>query len=62
MAQYTRNPPLNERNLQRDPRSQLERWLRAAETAGQIEPTAMTLATVDSRGRPSARLVLFKGF
>ncbi|MBA4159123.1 MAG: pyridoxamine 5'-phosphate oxidase [Gemmatimonadetes bacterium] len=27
-----------------------------------LEPTAMTLATADSRGRPSARVVLLKGF
>src|SRR3546814_6806433 len=26
------------------------------------EPTAMTLASVDAHGRPSARVVLFKGF
>jgi pyridoxamine 5'-phosphate oxidase len=62
MTQYTRNPPLRESDLHKDPRRQLERWLRAATSAGQIEPTAMTLATVDARGRPSARLVLFKGF
>jgi len=62
MPQYTRNPPLRESDLNKDPRRQLERWLRAAAAAGQIEPTAMTLATVDARGRPSARLVLFKGF
>src|SRR3546814_14982599 len=26
------------------------------------DPTAMTLASVDAHGRPSARVVLFKGF
>jgi pyridoxamine 5'-phosphate oxidase len=36
-------------------------WLRDA-TAGPVhEPTAMTLATADATGRPSARTVLLKG-
>jgi pyridoxamine 5'-phosphate oxidase len=36
------------------------RWLADAFASGQLEPTAMTLATVDSRGRPRARMVLLK--
>lgn len=62
MAQYTKNPPLLEASLQPDPKAQLERWLADAQAAEMIEPTAMTLATVDAGGRPSARVVLFKGF
>jgi len=62
VAQYTRNPPLLERELPRDPLAQFRRWLDAAIAAGMIEPTAMTLATADARGRPHARVVLFKGF
>jgi len=61
MPQYTRNPPLLEEDLHRDPLAQLERWLDAARRAGMIEPTAMTLATVGRDRRPSARIVLFKG-
>lgn len=61
MAQYTRNPPLTERSIDRNPVRQLERWIEAARRAGMQEPTAMTLATVDRRGQPSARMVLFKG-
>lgn len=61
MPQYTRNPPLTEKAIDRNPLRQLQRWLAAAERAGMKEPTAMTLATVDRRGRPSARMVLFKG-
>ncbi|MES0873967.1 pyridoxamine 5'-phosphate oxidase [Sinimarinibacterium thermocellulolyticum] len=61
MAQYTKNPPLLEAALAADPLIQLDRWLGDAQAAGMIEPTAMTLATVDAQGRPSARMVLFKG-
>jgi pyridoxamine 5'-phosphate oxidase len=59
--QYTRQPPLDEAALERDPMAQLARWLKDAEGAGMIEPTAMTLATATRDGRPSARIVLYKG-
>jgi len=36
--------------------------LAEATTAGDPEPTAMTLATADAHGRPSARTVLLKAF
>ncbi|MGH8444744.1 MAG: pyridoxamine 5'-phosphate oxidase [Solimonas sp.] len=62
MTQYSNNPPLDIRDLDADPLTQLQRWLDAAVAASMIEPTAMTLATVDAQGRPSARIVLFKGF
>ncbi len=61
MAQYTKNPPLLEAEVLRDPLAQFAAWLADAEAAGMIEPTAMTLATVDADGRPSARVVLLKG-
>ena len=61
MAQYTKNPPLIEADVQRDPFAQFADWLAAAKTVGMIEPTAMTLATVDADGRPSARVVLMRG-
>jgi len=44
-----------------DPVVQLRRWLQAAIAADVAEPTAMTLATADAHGRPSARTVLLKG-
>ena len=44
-----------------DPLTQLQQWLQEAIEAGVPEPTAMTLATADARGRPSARIVLLKG-
>ncbi len=40
---------------------QLGRWLDDAVRAGSLEPNAMTLATADAQGRPSARTVLLKG-
>jgi pyridoxamine 5'-phosphate oxidase len=61
MPQYTRNPPLLEGDLAADPLAQLAAWLEAAQAAGLYEPTAMTLATVGPDGRPSARVVLYKG-
>lgn len=60
--EYEKHPPLDAADLAPDPRVQLERWLADAVAAGQIEPTAMTLATLSSAGRPAARIVLFKGF
>ena len=61
MAQYTRNPPLTEAELLPQPLAQFELWLQAAIDIGMQEPTAMTRASVDAEGRPSARIVLFKG-
>ena len=43
-----------------DPFALFERWLGEAKTSGTLEPNAMTLATVDAAGQPSARLVLLK--
>ena len=37
-------------------------WLEEALAADPLDPTAMTLATVDGEGRPSARVVLLKGY
>jgi pyridoxamine 5'-phosphate oxidase len=44
-----------------DPIVEVRRWLSHAIDAGLPNPTAMTLATVDERGRPAARIVLLKG-
>ncbi len=45
-----------------DPVAQFSRWLQQAIDAGLPEPTAMTLATADAEGQPSARIVLLKAF
>ncbi len=52
---------LLEKDLAKDPFRQFEKWFQEAEAAKVIEPNAMTLATVDAEGRPSARTVLLKG-
>ena len=52
---------LDERTADPDPLPQLIRWLQEAGEAKVLEPSAMTLATVGSDGRPSARIVLLKG-
>lgn len=49
-------------DLHPDPFIQFERWLAEAYSAGIIEPAAMTLATADKVGHPSARMVLLRGF
>jgi pyridoxamine 5'-phosphate oxidase len=52
---------LNEADVAPDPITQFERWFDEALTAKLPEPNAMTLATVDAAGQPSARIVLLKG-
>ena len=53
---------LLESNAAADPIAQFGRWFADAGRADVPEPTAMTLATADAAGRPSARIVLLKGF
>lgn len=52
---------LDERDVDRDPLKQFGLWMVEAIHARVPEPTAMTLATADAKGRPSARIVLLKG-
>ena len=49
-------------DLDDDPVVQFGRWFEQAKAADLIEPNAMTLATTSPGGRPSARVVLLKGF
>jgi pyridoxamine 5'-phosphate oxidase len=44
-----------------DPLPLLERWLEDAKALATPNPNAMTLATVDADGAPSARIVLLRG-
>ena len=48
------NPPA-------DPLPELRRWIEQASDTDLHNPSAMTLATADPDGRPSARMVLLKG-
>jgi pyridoxamine 5'-phosphate oxidase len=52
---------LDERDVDRDPLKQFGVWMVEAIHAQVPEPTAMSLATVSAKGRPSARIVLLKG-
>jgi pyridoxamine 5'-phosphate oxidase len=51
---------LDETDVDADPFRQFHAWLAAALDAQVPEPTAMTLATVDEEGNPSARVMLLK--
>jgi pyridoxamine 5'-phosphate oxidase len=53
---------LNERDVAPEPIAQFRAWLADALAADPLDPTAMTLATADREGRPSARIVLLKGY
>lgn len=52
---------LDEADLDPDPIVTFQAWFAVAVASGVHEPTAMTLATADGTGRPSARTVLLKG-
>lgn len=51
---------LDERDVAADPLAQFRKWLDEAIDARCAEPTAMSLATVGTGGRPSSRIVLLK--
>ena len=57
---YTRDD-LTEAEAPEDPTPLFERWFADACDCGLEDPNAMTLATVNAEGRPSARIVLLKG-
>ena len=52
---------LDEGDVDRDPMKQFGVWMVEAIHAQVPEPTAMSLATVNAKGRPSSRIVLLKG-
>jgi pyridoxamine 5'-phosphate oxidase len=53
---------LDESDVDPDPFRQFELWIRDALEREPGEPNAMTLATATRDGRPSARMVLLRGF
>ena len=53
---------LSEKDTDKDPIKQFDKWFTEVLKSEQAEPTAMTLATATTDGRPSARIVLMKGF
>jgi pyridoxamine 5'-phosphate oxidase len=53
---------LDEASIEPDPIRQFAAWYDSAVAAGVPEPEAMTLSTATPDGRPSARVVLLRGF
>ncbi len=51
---------LSKADVLENPVDQFKLWLQDAIESESLEPNAMTLATVDSTGKPSARIVLLK--
>lgn len=52
---------LRQDNAPATPMPLFEAWFATAQASDMIEPAAMTLATIDADGTPSARIVLLKG-
>jgi pyridoxamine 5'-phosphate oxidase len=57
-----RRSRLDEADLTGNPLELFEQWLKEAFEEDLPEPTAMTLATANSEGRVSSRIILLKGF
>ncbi len=57
-----RDMELNERDVETSPIDQFRKWFEQAVDVVARDASAMTLATADAKGRPSARIVLLKGF
>lgn len=53
---------LNKADLKGNPFAQFKTWLNNAYEAEVKEPNAMSIATVNSNGQPSNRMVLLRGF
>jgi pyridoxamine-phosphate oxidase len=62
LRQDYRSAFLSEKDINLNPIKQFELWFNEAVAAKVLEPNAMTLSTATIDGRPSARIVLLKGF
>ncbi|WP_158800382.1 pyridoxamine 5'-phosphate oxidase [Pedobacter sp. L105] len=62
LRQDYRAAELAEQDVDKDPIIQFGKWFKDALDAKLYEPNVMTLATADLSGRPSARILLLKGF
>ncbi|HTL35901.1 MAG TPA: pyridoxamine 5'-phosphate oxidase [Kofleriaceae bacterium] len=60
LGEQYQGPPLDPASCDPDPFVEVQRWLHVAIDGGIPQANAMTLATVDERGRPAARIVLLK--
>jgi pyridoxamine 5'-phosphate oxidase len=55
------NKPMELESLEKDPFELFFTWFKESRDAAELEPNAMALATADSAGKPSLRMVLLKG-
>lgn len=62
LRQDYRSASLSENEVSKNPYQQFEKWFQEALQAEVLEPNAMTLATANKDGIPSARIVLLKEF
>lgn len=62
LRQDYRAAQLSEDDVESNPILQFKKWFSDAINAQLYEPNVMTLATADSDGKPSARIVLLKDF
>jgi len=62
LRQDYRSAELAESDVDQNPFTQFGNWFKDALTAQLFEPNVMTLATADLSGKPSARILLLKGF
>ncbi|WP_432711652.1 pyridoxamine 5'-phosphate oxidase [Pedobacter sp.] len=62
LRQEYRSAALSEHEVDKNPIVQFMVWFTDAMEAKTFEPNVMTLATADRTGKPSARIVLLKGF
>ncbi len=61
LRQDYKSKSLSESDIDQNPIQQFKIWFEEALQAKLNEPNAMTLATADKNGKPSARIVLLKG-
>ena len=62
LRQEYRSAELAETDVESNPILQFKKWFTEAVDSQIYEPNVMTLATANSDGKPSARIVLLKGF
>jgi pyridoxamine 5'-phosphate oxidase len=62
LRQDYRSAKLSEKDVASNPMTQFGKWFKDAMEANLYEPNAMTLATAGTDRKPSARIVLLKGF
>jgi pyridoxamine 5'-phosphate oxidase len=62
LRQEYRSSELLQQDVDQNPMQQFKKWFTDALNAQLYEPNVMTLATADAYGKPSARIVLLKGF